>query len=81
MSETIRTRAVRRLRRSRPAEQVRDLQARVARLEEDVAESRRLNERLSDVLDVVVELLVPAVQRDDARLEEALKKLNQSVPQ
>ena len=81
MSETIRTRAMRRLRRSRVADQVRDLQERVARLEEDVAESRRLNERLSDVLDVVVELLVPAVQRDDARLDEALKKLNQSVPQ
>ena len=81
MSETIRTRAMRRLRRSLVADQVRDLQERVARLEEDVAESRRLNERLSDVLDVVVELLVPAVQRDDARLDEALKKLNQSVPQ
>jgi hypothetical protein len=81
MSETIRTRAMRRLRRSLVADRVRDLQERVARLEEDVAESRRLNERLSDVLDVVVELLVPAVQRDDARLEEALKKLNQTVPQ
>jgi hypothetical protein len=81
MSETIRTRAMRRLRRRLVADQVRDLQARVARLEEDIAESRRLNERLSDVLDVVVELLVPAVQRDDARLDEALKKLNQSVPQ
>jgi hypothetical protein len=81
MSETIPSRALRRLRSGLLSEQVRDLQQRVARLEEDIAENRRLNERLSDVLDVVVELLVPAVQRDDARLDEALKRLNQSVPQ
>lgn len=55
------------------------LEARIDRLEEDVAESRRLNERLSDVLDVVVELLVPAVDRDDARLAEALKNLGRTV--
>jgi hypothetical protein len=47
----------------------------VDRLELAVEESRRLNERLSDVLDVVVELLVPAVDRDDERLAEALKRL------
>ena len=56
--------------------------ARIARLEEDVAElmasveeNRRLNERLSDVLDVITELLVPAVDRDDERLREALNQL------
>jgi uncharacterized protein YigA (DUF484 family) len=57
------------------------LEADVAELMDSVEENRRLNERLSDVLDVVVELLVPAVQRDDERLEEALKKLGQTVPQ
>ncbi len=51
------------------------LEAEVAELQEAVEESRRLNERLSDVLDVVVELLVPAVDRNDERLESALKKL------
>ncbi len=45
------------------------------RLEAGLEESRRLNERLSDVLDVVVELLVPAVDRDEERLREALKKI------
>jgi hypothetical protein len=56
--------------------------ARIAKLESDVAElmtsveeNRRLNERLSDVLDVVTELLVPAVDRDDARLQAALGSL------
>jgi hypothetical protein len=59
---------------------------RMAKLEEQVAdlqlaveESRRLNERLSDVLDVVVELLVPAVDRDDERLKTALGHLGKTV--
>jgi uncharacterized protein YigA (DUF484 family) len=51
------------------------LEAEVAELMESVEENRRLNERLSDVLDVVTELLVPAVDRDDARLTEALESL------
>jgi hypothetical protein len=51
------------------------LEAEVAELQESVEESRRLNERLSDVLDVVTELLVPAVDRDDARLRAALETL------
>ena len=56
-------------------EVIEQLQRDVAQLQSAVEESRRLNERLSDVLDVVVELLVPAVDRDDERLESALKKL------
>lgn len=80
-------RAVRRLRHARHAldvplrEEVAALRQRVAALDAAVAESRRLNERLSDVIDVVVELLVPAVDRDDARLAEALEHLGKSVPQ
>ena len=56
-------------------EVIEQLQRDVAQLQSAVEESRRLNERLSDVLDVVVELLVPAVDRNDERLESALKKL------
>jgi hypothetical protein len=52
-----------------------ELRRDVDRLELAVEESRRLNERLSDVLDVVVELLVPAVDRDEERLAESLKRL------
>jgi len=51
------------------------LEAEVAELHESVEENRRLNERLSDVLDVITELLVPAVDRDDARLAAALESL------
>jgi len=51
------------------------LEAEVAELMESVEENRRLNERLSDVLDVVSELLVPAVDRDDERLKAALDSL------
>ena len=59
--------------------------ARIARLEAEVAElmasveeNRRLNERLSDVLDVITELLVPAAGRDDPRIDAALEKLERS---
>lgn len=51
------------------------LEAQVAELMDSVEENRRLNERLSDVLDVVTELLVPAVDRDDERLDAALDAL------
>ena len=59
----------------RSEDRIARLEADVAELMESVEENRRLNERLSDVLDVVTELLVPAVDRDDARLEAALESL------
>ncbi|HEX2858179.1 MAG TPA: DUF6752 domain-containing protein [Propionibacteriaceae bacterium] len=59
----------------RPDPRIAKLEADVAELMESVEENRRLNERLSDVLDVVTELLVPAVDRDDARLAAALESL------
>jgi hypothetical protein len=63
-------------RRSDPhQEEIARLRADVDRLQAAVEESRRLNERLSDVLDVVVELLVPAVDRDEERLSEAHRRL------
>jgi hypothetical protein len=57
----------------------RRLEARVAALEEAVEESRRLNQRLADVIDVVTEVLVPAADRDDERLAEALANLNTTL--
>jgi len=57
------------------------LEAEVAELQDSVEENRRLNERLSDVLDVVTELLVPAVDRGDARLQAALDSLQKDRQQ
>jgi len=56
-----------------------DLEARVAALEAAVEENRRLNQRLADVVDVVTELLVPALDRDDARVAAALANLNRTL--
>ncbi len=55
------------------------LAARVSALEDAVEENRRLNQRLADVVDVVTELLVPALDRDDARVAEALAHLNKTL--
>jgi hypothetical protein len=55
------------------------LDARVTALEEAVEENRRLNQRLADVVDVITEVLVPAVDRDDERLKAALKRLNDTL--
>ena len=51
-----------------------DLAERVARLEEEVHECRRLNLRLAELTDVVQELLVPLAQSDPAKVEEILRK-------
>ena len=55
------------------------LAARVAALEEAVEENRRLNQRLADVVDVVTEVLVPAADRDDRRMRDALKRLTRTL--
>jgi uncharacterized protein YciW len=60
-------------------EQGQSLAARVAALEDAVEESRQLNQRLADVVDVVTEVLVPAADRDDERLREALAHLNKTL--
>jgi hypothetical protein len=54
------------------------LAARVAALEAAVEENRRLSQRLADVVDVVTELLVPALDRDDERLRAALAGLDKT---
>ncbi len=51
---------------------VAQLRAAVSEVEEEVQEARRLNRRLAEITDVVQELLLPAAQRDDARLQERL---------
>jgi hypothetical protein len=55
------------------------LYKRVVALEKEVQESRRLNQRLSDVIDVVTEILVPAADRDDERMRVAMARLEAAV--
>lgn len=53
----------------------RSMRARVEALEAEVQELRHVNRRLADVLDVMTELLVPALDRDDALVKDALARL------
>lgn len=62
-----------------PKQQIADLERKVEILQDAVEENRRLNERLSDVIDVVTEVLVPAIDRDDERLQDALARLDQTL--
>ena len=55
------------------------LHHRVVALEREVQESRKLNQRLSDVVDVITEILVPAADRDDERMRAALARLDAAV--
>ena len=75
------SRAVRRIRRRSSGGDNAQLVARVAALEAAVEENRRLNQRLADVVDVVTEVLVPTVDRDDERLRKALDNLGKTLDQ
>jgi hypothetical protein len=55
------------------------LYKRVAELEQEIQETRKLNQRLSDVIDVMIEILVPVADRDDERMREALARLDAAV--
>jgi hypothetical protein len=66
------------MKKPRKAARIAVLEAQVGELIGSVEENRRLNERLSDVLDVVTELLVPAADRDNPRVEAALEQLEKS---
>jgi hypothetical protein len=57
----------------------RDLERRVADLEQDVLELRRHNLRLGEIVDVVQELLVPLASRDQERIDAAIEKFNESL--
>ena len=57
----------------------RSLSARVAVLEAEVQECRQLNVRLAELCDVVTELLLPAADRDEAALAEALERYQADI--
>ena len=50
------------------------LPKRVLDLEDAVMENRQLNRRLAELTDILAELLVPATQRDEAKLAELIEK-------
>jgi cell shape-determining protein MreC len=59
-------------RRGTPQGQLGKLRRRVAALEDEVQENRRLNRRVAELLDLVEELLVPIAQRDEAKVQAYL---------
>lgn len=54
--------------------ELREMQARVSALEEEMQEARRLNRRLAELTDIVQELLLPVAQRDEEKLAASLEK-------
>ena len=55
------------------------LEDRVAELEAEIQECRQVNLRLAELTDVVAELLLPVAQRDEARIDEVLRRYHDSV--
>jgi hypothetical protein len=58
---------------------VRRLEQKVADLEADLAEMRRHNLRLAELADVVQELLVPMANRDEAAMQQAIERFQESL--
>lgn len=56
-----------------------DLEQRVAELESELQESRRLNMRLAELTDIVQELLLPVAQQDQELLADRLKRYSASL--
>jgi uncharacterized coiled-coil DUF342 family protein len=52
--------------------QVETLRWRIHELQAEVQESRKLQQRVAELTDVVAEIIVPATQRDDERIQRAL---------
>ena len=67
------------LRSRLPGGRVRELTERVERLEADIAEVRRHNLRLAELADLVQELLIPMAGQDRERIDEAIKKFQDSI--
>ena len=55
------------------------LRQRLAELEKEMQESRRLNRRLAELTDVVQELLVPLAQRDEEKVQAYLDRYSSAL--
>lgn len=63
----------------RALREIGQLRERVDELEVALTECMRLNRRLADVTDAVAEVLLPADQRDEARIRELLDGYDHGV--
>lgn len=61
------------------AAQVAALEQRVSDLEADLTELRRHQLRLAELVDVVQELLVPVASRDEAAIQQAIERFQESL--
>lgn len=55
------------------------LPRRILDLEDAVMENRQLNRQLAELTDILAELLVPATQRDEAKLEALLQRYREQT--
>lgn len=55
------------------------LYERLGALEEEIQECRQVNLRVAELVDVVGELLLPVAERDEQRIQEALRRYQESV--
>ena len=55
------------------------LEQRVSDLEADLTEVRRHNLRLAELVDVVQQLLIPMASRDEAAIEAAIERFQESL--
>lgn len=55
------------------------LEERIQDLEADVVQLRRHNLRLAEITDVVQELLVPVAARDEAAIQDAIARFQESL--
>lgn len=56
-----------------------NVQARLAALEAEVQENRHLNRRITEIADVVAELLVPLHLQDKEKVDEVIEKYRNSI--
>lgn len=56
-----------------------NVQARLAALEAEVQENRHLNRRITEIADVVAELLVPLHLQDEEKVNEVIEKYRNSI--
>lgn len=86
MNDTLRTRGRQTLQKLSAAKsglaskrEVAALRRRVAELEKEMQEARRLNRRLAELTDVVQELLVPIAQRDEEKVRRYLDRYSTAL--